>query len=104
MAGMTDSPACRPGCGACCIAPSITSPLPEMPRGKPAGLACIQLDDQMRCRVFGRPERPTFCTGLKPSSEMCGTDRHHALRWLTALERATRPPRTPCTAPLPPPA
>jgi hypothetical protein len=28
--------ACRPGCGACCIAPSITSPIPGMPDGKPS--------------------------------------------------------------------
>ena len=28
---------CRPGCGACCIAPSITSPIPGMPDGKPVG-------------------------------------------------------------------
>ncbi|MCF5019628.1 YkgJ family cysteine cluster protein, partial [Pseudomonas lactis] len=27
---------CREGCGACCIAPSISSPLPGMPQGKPA--------------------------------------------------------------------
>ncbi|MCR3872443.1 YkgJ family cysteine cluster protein, partial [Pseudomonas aeruginosa] len=26
---------CRAGCGACCIAPSISSPLPGMPAGKP---------------------------------------------------------------------
>lgn len=25
---------CRPGCGACCIAPSISSPIPGMPEGK----------------------------------------------------------------------
>ncbi|NYZ53719.1 YkgJ family cysteine cluster protein, partial [Escherichia coli] len=27
---------CRPGCGACCTAPSISSPIPGMPDGKPA--------------------------------------------------------------------
>jgi len=27
--------ACRSGCGACCIAPSIASPIPRMPQGKP---------------------------------------------------------------------
>lgn len=70
-----------------------------MPHGKPAGHPCIQLDEQMRCRVFGRPERPSFCAGLKPSSEMCGADRHHALRWLTDLEQATQAPRTVCTSP-----
>ncbi|MDR8085529.1 YkgJ family cysteine cluster protein, partial [Acinetobacter baumannii] len=26
---------CRPHCGACCTAPSITSPIPGMPNGKP---------------------------------------------------------------------
>ena len=82
---------CRAGCGACCIAPSITRPLPGMPNGKPAGVPCVQLDEQMRCRVFGRPERPDFCGGLQPSAEMCGTDRAQAIAWLTRLEAQTRP-------------
>lgn len=83
--------ACRPGCGACCIAPSITSPIPGMPNGKPAGVPCIQLDPDLRCRLFGRPERPAFCGGLQPSHEMCGPDTAHAMLWLTRLEAATRP-------------
>ena len=62
-----------------------------MPHGKPAGVRCIQLDDDMRCRIFGRPERPAFCGGLKPSEEMCGDDSTHAMHWLTTLELATRP-------------
>ncbi|MFY8177903.1 MAG: YkgJ family cysteine cluster protein, partial [Limnohabitans sp.] len=45
---------CRSGCGACCIAPSITSPLPGMPQGKPAGVPCVQLLPDMRCAVFGQ--------------------------------------------------
>ena len=83
--------ACRPGCGACCIAPSISSPIPGMPHGKPAGVRCVQLDDDMRCRIFGRPERPAFCGGLQPAEDMCGHDSTHAMRWLTTLEVATRP-------------
>jgi hypothetical protein len=82
---------CRPGCGACCIAPSITSPLPGMPHGKPAGVRCVNLDSDKRCRVFGRPERPAFCSGLRPSPEMCGDTREAAMAWLTELERHTRP-------------
>jgi len=35
---------CRAGCGVCCIAPSISQPLPYMPDGKPAGQACANLD------------------------------------------------------------
>lgn len=82
---------CRPHCGACCIAPSITSPLPGMPNGKPAGVACVNLTEDMRCAIFGQPERPGFCVGLQASAEMCGTDRQQAMEWLTALERVTRP-------------
>ncbi|ADJ62010.1 YkgJ family cysteine cluster protein [Herbaspirillum seropedicae] len=82
---------CRDRCGACCIAPSITSPIPGMPQGKPAGVPCIQLDEAMRCRLFGRPERPAFCGGLQPAADMCGDSRGAALIWLQALEQATAP-------------
>ncbi|HEX4870400.1 MAG TPA: YkgJ family cysteine cluster protein [Moraxellaceae bacterium] len=82
---------CRAGCAACCIAPSITSPLPGMPDGKPAGVPCVQLDAQGLCRLFGRPERPAFCTSLQPGPDMCGDSREQALRLLGELERATRP-------------
>jgi Fe-S-cluster containining protein len=82
---------CRPGCGACCIAPSITTSLPGMPQGKPAGVPCVHLDAALRCGLWGRPERPAFCSGLQASADMCGASRGHALTWLTALEVATSP-------------
>jgi len=82
---------CRNACGACCIAPSITSPLPGMPHGKPAGVPCVQLLPDMRCAVFGKPERPAFCGGLQPSAEMCGTSREAAIAWLTRLDALTTP-------------
>lgn len=88
---MTSTHACRPACAACCIAPSISSPIPGMPDGKPAGVPCVQLDDQLRCRIFGQPERPAVCSGLQPSEEMCGDSREQALRWLGVLEDQTRP-------------
>ena len=81
---------CRPDCGACCIAPSITSSIPGMPQGKPAGVRCVQLLPDNRCAIFGQPERPVFCGGLQPSLEMCGADREYALRWLADLENQTR--------------
>ncbi len=83
--------ACRAECAACCIAPSITRPIPGMPDGKPAGQPCIQLDEHLRCKLFGRPERPDFCGGLQPSREMCGDSRESAMIWLAELEEATRP-------------
>lgn len=82
---------CRPNCAACCIAPSISSPIPGMPNGKPAGARCIQLDEQDRCKIFGKPERPAVCGSLKPSEDMCGESREQALRWLTSLDVVTRP-------------
>lgn len=82
---------CRPGCGACCVAPSISSPIPGMPQGKPAGVRCAQLSDELRCRIFGKPERPAVCVQLRPGPEMCGASREHATAYLERLERETAP-------------
>jgi uncharacterized protein len=82
---------CRPACGACCIAPSISSPIPGMPRGKPAGLRCVQLDANLRCMLFGSPLRPAVCRSLQPCAAMCGDSRVHAMHWLAGLEALTEP-------------
>jgi len=82
---------CRPGCAACCIAPSISSPLPGLPQGKAAGVPCPHLDAALRCRLFGQAQRPAVCSHLRPEPEMCGTSAADALRRLDALERATAP-------------
>ncbi|GAB3745921.1 YkgJ family cysteine cluster protein [Lysobacter olei] len=82
---------CRARCGACCIAPSITSPIPGMPDGKPAGVPCVQLDDAFRCRLFGKPERPAFCASLQPAPDLCGQSREEAFRLIDLLELQTRP-------------
>ncbi len=80
---------CRAECGACCIAPSISSPIPGMPGGKAAGERCVQLTDDNRCRLFGMPERPAVCASLRPSEEMCRNSRDEALEWLANLECLT---------------
>ncbi len=85
----TESLACRVGCGACCIAPSISSPIPGMPNGKPAGVRCIQLTPDNQCAIFGKPERPEVCIRLRPTHEMCGDTNAQALAWLTWLEQET---------------
>lgn len=82
---------CRADCGACCIAVSISSVIPKMPNGKPAGIACAQLDANMRCKIFGRADRPEVCGSLKPCREMCGENREQALAYLARLETATAP-------------
>ncbi|MFG6447757.1 YkgJ family cysteine cluster protein [Roseateles sp. BYS180W] len=82
---------CRSGCAACCIAPSISSPIPGMPQGKPAGVPCVQLDEHLRCKIFGHPSRPAVCASLTPDPDMCGDSREQALRWLGWMEEATGP-------------
>jgi uncharacterized protein len=84
---------CRVGCGACCVALSISSPIPGMPQGKPSGVRCVQLTDDNRCRIFGQPERPPICVRFRAEEAFCGRNAGEALALLYALERATRPDR-----------
>jgi hypothetical protein len=81
---------CRPRCGACCIAPSI-SPCAALPDGKPAGVRCPHLDDDVRCRLFGLPERPRACVGLQPAPDMCGASADEAMATLVRWEMLTAP-------------
>ena len=64
-----------------------------MPRGKPAGVRCVQLTEDNRCRLFGKPERPAVCGSLRPSEEMCGESAQEAYARLVLLERITMPAR-----------
>jgi hypothetical protein len=81
---------CRPSCGACCIAPSI-SPTASLPHGKPAGVRCPHLDPDLRCVLFGRPERPAVCGSLRPGPEMCGDSADQAMATLLRWETLTAP-------------
>ncbi|MHA1056400.1 YkgJ family cysteine cluster protein [Enterobacter mori] len=82
---------CRSDCGACCTAPSISSPIPGMPEGKPANTRCVQLSDANLCMIFGSPLRPEVCSGLQPSADMCGNTRAQAMTYLLELEALTAP-------------
>lgn len=80
---------CRPGCGACCIAPSITTPMPKMPQGKPAGVRCAHLMDNQLCELFGQPERPKVCGAFQATDYVCGENSQQALELITMLEADT---------------
>ncbi|MEP9103846.1 YkgJ family cysteine cluster protein [Enterobacter hormaechei] len=82
---------CRSDCGACCTAPSISSPIPGMPEGKLANTRCAQLSDTNLCMIFGSPLRPKVCSGLQPTAEMCGSTRQQAITYLLELEALTAP-------------
>ncbi len=77
---------CRTGCGACCIIPSISSPIPGMPNGKPAFEPCIHLADDFSCKIFNHPDRPTVCDEFKAEILVCGQKREDAIANLTFLE------------------
>lgn len=77
---------CRELCGACCIMPSISSPIPGMPNGKPAGVRCIHLTNDYRCAIFNSPDRPRVCDGFKAEKLVCGNNRLEALTILADLE------------------
>ena len=82
---------CRKGCGVCCIEISISSHIPGMPNGKMPGIRCINLSDDNNCRIHNALGYPEVCRNLKPSREMCGTNRADALAYLIELERITKP-------------
>ena len=80
---------CRLGCGACCIAPSISSPIPGMPDGKAAGERCIQLSVDNLCMIFGREDRPAVCGEFDATPDVCGTTNDEAMWLITSLEQTT---------------
>jgi uncharacterized protein len=77
---------CRPGCGACCIAISISSAIEGLPDGKPAGVRCIHLTEEYKCAIFAGPGRPKVCDAFKAEEIICGTCREEAMQMLTELE------------------
>ena len=77
---------CREHCGACCVAPSISSPIPGMPQGKPGGVPCIHLSDDFSCLIYDHPGRPKVCADFKAEPAFCGCNREEALMLLGKLE------------------
>jgi hypothetical protein len=82
---------CRIGCGACCIAISISSPIPGLPNGKPAGVRCVHLSPKNICLTHDQPDYPAVCRNLRPEEEMCGNSFEEAIAYLTNLEAVTKP-------------
>ncbi|HOB85563.1 MAG TPA: YkgJ family cysteine cluster protein [Bacteroidales bacterium] len=78
---------CRSGCGACCIEISISSPIPGMTDGKPAGVRCIHLTGDFKCALWGNPYRPKVCSDYKAEVQFCGNSREEAVWILRLLER-----------------
>lgn len=80
---------CRPGCAACCIVISISSPLPGMPNGKPAGVPCIHLDEKKYCKLHNKDNYPDVCKNFTYDPEFCGSLHSEAFERLSILEMLT---------------
>ena len=80
---------CRKGCAACCIVISISSPLPGMPNGKPAGVPCVNLLENNLCSLYNTPEYPQVCRNFKFDPEFCGKTNKEAYSNLEQLEMLT---------------
>ena len=81
---------CRENCGACCIAISISSPMPGYPYGKPASIKCPFLTKEYKCDIFHHPERPKTCKDFKPELIICGNSQQEAMDNLSTLENSCR--------------
>jgi Fe-S-cluster containining protein len=77
---------CRPDCGACCITPSISSPIPGMPHGKPANTKCVQLSDDLLCNLFNQSKRPDVCKNFTFDPLICGKNKDEAMKIMSSLE------------------
>ena len=75
---------CRAQCGACCIGPSISSPIPGMSDGKPGGIRCIHLQEDYSCGIYD--DRPKVCRDFMAEELVCGHSREEALAILSKLE------------------
>ncbi|MBE0388928.1 hypothetical protein PLUTE_a3687 [Pseudoalteromonas luteoviolacea DSM 6061] len=71
------------GCGACCIAPSISS------LNKAANVRCKYLNQDNLCSIFDKPERPKVCSDFKADKDTCGTSNEQAMANLIYLEAVT---------------
>lgn len=77
---------CRKNCGVCCIILSISSSVPGMHEGKPAGKRCIHLNKDLTCNIFDSTDRPKVCGQYKAEELVCGNSRDEAIKILSELE------------------
>lgn len=77
---------CRPGCGACCIAPSISSAIGIWKNGKKAGERCYYLDENLLCKLIDSPERPKVCFNFNFDPIICGKNPEEAMKIMKELE------------------
>jgi uncharacterized protein len=58
-----------------------------MPDGKPPGVRCVQLSDELLCRLIGSQERPAVCSSFRFDPLICGNSREEAMQIMEDLEK-----------------
>jgi uncharacterized protein len=58
-----------------------------MPDGKPAGVRCVNLLEDLTCNIYD--SRPNVCREFTPAPDFCGQSQDEALRNIAAIERMT---------------
>ncbi len=83
---------CRPGCGACCVVPSISSEILGMHSGKGAFTPCVHLDLLTRtCDIWMTSDYPAVCRNFTPGAHYCGKSKDAAFYLLTEVEQLLAP-------------
>jgi hypothetical protein len=57
-----------------------------MPKGKPAGVRCLHLTDELLCDLIDSPLRPPVCSGFAFDPLICGTTSEEAMSIMKNLE------------------
>lgn len=77
---------CRIGCGACCIALSISEGMPNHPNGKKAGEICKNMNEDKTCSIWDTKSYPKTCGKFQAEKSWCGDNFNNAIEILTDLE------------------
>jgi uncharacterized protein len=57
-----------------------------MPDGKPAGVVCVNLTEDFRCRIHDTDIYPDVCRRFAKDELFCGRNRDEAIKILSSLE------------------
>lgn len=58
-----------------------------MPDGKPAGVRCVNLNEDNECIIFDSPERPKVCGDYRADEIFCGHNFSEAMKILSNLQK-----------------
>jgi hypothetical protein len=58
-----------------------------MPNGKPAGVFCMHLTEELLCAIIDSTDRPNVCKGFNFDPIICGNSKDEAMQIMNELEK-----------------